>query len=435
MDPAFLGLIGFFALLVLIIIGVPVAIALALTGLLGSFYILGPAGTFELFAAQTFSYATSFNFTCVPLFLLMGYTAMYSRLTRSAYDTARLWLSGLPGGLSMATCVASGLFGACLGSGIPATAAMSRIAIPEMLRHGYDKSLAAGSVAAATTVASLIPPSIVMVIFAVFTEVSLGKLIMAGYLPGVVSIVIYMLMIAFRVRLNPKLAPRETEVVNWQRRLAALKGVWGIAVLFLVMLVGIYSGFFTATEAAAAGAVTAFLLMIVTGRFSWAAVKSSFAETLEVTAMTFLMLAGAVIFVVFITLSGLPNVLASWIVAANLPVTIFLLMITVLYIILGCFLPSVSLLLVTMPILLPVLIELQVNLIWFGIIFIKMSEVGAITPPFGLAVYVVKGVVREDIPIESVFRGIGWFVAMDLLTIAILMAFPGISLWLPGTMD
>lgn len=435
MEPVVIGLIGFVGLLVLITLGVPVAISMALPGLLGLFYLVGIPQTFFLFAAHSFRYATSFSFTAVPLFLLMGYIAMQAGLTTSAYDTARLWLHRVPGGLAMATSVASGMFGACMGSGIPAAAAMSRFAIPEMLRHGYAKSLAAGSVAASASVAVLIPPSVVMVIYAVFAGASLGKMLLAGYLPALLSIIIYMVMIGVRVRLNPKLAPSTPgEVITWRQRLTSLKGIWGIFILFAVLMGGIYSGFFTATEAAAVGALAAFILMFITRNFKWPAVRSAFADTVEITAMAFLMLIAAVIFVVFMNVSGLPKILATWIVAANLPTTGFLILVVLLYIFLGCFLPSIAMLLITLPVLLPVLIDLNVNLIWFGIIFIKMSEVGGITPPFGIGVYVVKGVVRDTIPLGDIFRGIGWFVVMDILTVAILMAFPAISLWLPNTM-
>jgi TRAP-type C4-dicarboxylate transport system permease large subunit len=213
-----------------------------------------------------------------------------------------------------------------------------------------------------------------------------------------------------------------------------VKDVWGIILLFSILVGGIYSGFFTATEAAAIGAFAAFLLMIVTGNLSWASVRRSFTETMEVSAMVFLMLVGSIMFVLFIGVSGLPQLLSKWIVAADLPVSLFVIMVGILYIFLGCFLPTIAMLLVTLPVLLPVLIELNVNLIWFGVIFIKVAELGGITPPFGITVYVVKGVVRDDIALTEIFRGIGWFAAMDVLTIAMLMIFPQISLWLPDTM-
>lgn len=435
MDPALVGVFGFFVLLLLIILEVPVAIALALPGLLGAFYLIGPSATFELFASQAFSYAIRYDFTSVPLFLLMGYTAMHAGVTSAAFDSARVWLNRLPGGLAMATCIASGLTGACIGSGISATVAMARIATPEMLRLNYDKGLAAGCVASASSVAVLIPPSILMVVYAVFSEISLGKLLLAGYIPGLLSIVVFITMIGIRVHLNPNLAPSSLgEVITWKQRLMALRGLWGIALLISVLMGGIYTGFFTATEAAAVGAFVAFVLMMISRNFNWSTLRGSLLEMMQVTAMTFFMLLGSIIFVAFISLTGLPKLMTAWIVAAKMPTFLFLITVAVLYIFLGCFLPAMSTLFVTLPILLPVLIELKINLIWFGIIFMKLAELGGITPPVGLAVYLVKAVLGDSIPIGTIFRGIWWFVILDMLLIVILMAFPEISLWLPSTM-
>lgn len=435
MDPVYTGLFGFLALLILIALNVPVTIAMAVPGLLGLFYLMGFQPTFEILTSQTFTNATTFEFTAVPLFLLMGYTAMNAKIVSSAYDSARIWTSRLPGGLSIATCAASGVLGACMGSGIPAAAAMARIAVPEMLRYNYDKSLAVGSVAASATVAVLIPPSVIMVIYAIFTEISLGKMLLAGYIPGILSVFIYAAMIAVRVWLNPDLAPTvNSNSITWRQLIQAVKGVWGVAILFLVMLVGIYTGFFTATEAAAVSALTAFILMFITRSFKWSRVKASFLETLEVTAMALLMLVGAAVFSVFIGVSGLPKMLANWIVSANMPMPLFMITIMILYLFLGCILPTISMMLVTLPVILPVLVALDVNLIWFGIVFIKTAEVGGITPPFGISVYVVKGVVGDSIPTETIFRGIGWFIAMDILTLAMLLIFPQLSLWLPNLM-
>lgn len=434
MGPAYIGISGFALMLVLLAFGMPVGFALGLPGLLGLFCITGVQGTFEIFTSQTFRFATKYEFTAVPLFLIMGFMATYAGLTKSAYDSARIWLARLPGGLSMATSVASGLLGACMGSGIPASAAMSRVAIPEMLRHEYDKGLAAGSVAAAATVAVLIPPSIPMVIYSIFTEVSLGSMLLAGYVPGVMSIVIYILVIGVRVHLNPKLAPPVTDVFTWKQRLLALNGVWGIGVLFAVLLFGIYSGFFTPTEAAAVGAFTSLILLFVTGHYSWPNLRAAFGGTLEVCSMLFLLLIGASIFVVFISVSGLPKMLASWIISANLSPLSFVLVIIVLFLFLGCFMDAISILMITLPVLLPALINLKIDLIWIGIIYIKMAEIGGMTPPFGMSVYVVKGVVKDEIPLTTIFRGIWPFIITEFFIVAILISFPQISLWLPHTM-
>jgi C4-dicarboxylate transporter DctM subunit len=259
-------------------------------------------------------------------------------------------------------------------------------------------------------------------------------MLIAGYLPGVLSVIIFCLGIWIRVRLNPNLAPpRPIGKVTWKQRIISLKGLWGIVVLFGVLAGGIYSGYFTATEAAGMSALTAFILMAITGQFKWQVVKTAFVDTLQVSAMTFLLLIGAIMFSFFLTVSGLPKASAAMVVAAKLSPMVFLIMVCIMYFILGCFLPSLSMLLLTLPILYPVLLDMKINLIWFGIIVIKMVEVGGLTPPFGIGVYVVKGVVKDDIELTEIFKGIGWFIVMELVTLAILMAFPQISLWLPST--
>jgi tripartite ATP-independent transporter DctM subunit len=432
LDPVFVGVICFVALLVFIALGFPIGIAMAVPGLLGLFYLVGFEGALGLYANTVFSYATKYDLAALPLFLIMGYISVQAGLTRSAYDSARVWLYKLPGGLAMATAVASGLLGACMGTGLPAAAALSRIAIPEMLRHNYDKGLSAGSVAAAATVAVLIPPSILMVIYASFTEVSLGRMLMAGYLPGILSVAIFMVMIGIRCRLNPSLAPSNiTETITWKNRFIALKGIWGIGVLLIVLVGGIYSGFFTATEAAGVVAFIAFVLMFVQRKFTWHGIREAFSQTLEVSAMVFLIFAGAISVMLVMAISGTPKALTSLLLSANLGINWFLIMLFVLYIILGCFMDSITILLLTLPVVLPVLNEFDVNLIWFGILCIKIVEIGGITPPFGISVYVVKAVVRDEIPTGVIFKGIGWFVVMEILTVVILFAFPQISLWLP----
>ena len=314
MDPVLVGTMGFLLLIVLVFLGVPVGISMIIPASAGLFYLVGFDAACKLFTLHTFRFASSYDFGAVPLFLMMGYMAMYAGLTGSAYDSARVWLNRLPGGLAMATCVASGFFGACCGSGIPAMAAFSRIAIPEMLRHKYDKGLASGTVASSATLAVLIPPSIIMVIYALLTEVSLGKMLLAGYLPGALSIVIYMAMIGIRVHFNPRLAPSSGETFTWRQHLAAFKGIWGIFVLFAILMGGIYTGFFTATEAAAGGALAAFVIMVLTGKFNRSNFLQSLSETLVINAMTFLMMAGAAIFTVFMEVSNLPAFVTTWVI-------------------------------------------------------------------------------------------------------------------------
>jgi C4-dicarboxylate transporter, DctM subunit len=428
------GLAGFVVLLLLIAVRIPIAFALTLVGLGGLFTLAGSDATFALLSSQMYSSVANNTLTAVPLFLLMGYFAFHAGLTRACFDTARLWLARLPGGLAIATVAGCALFGACAGSGVAAAGAMGRVSIPEMLRYGYDRKLACGSVAAAATLAVLIPPSIVMVVYAILTEVSIGRLLMAGYLPGILSAFLLMAMIWYRVKRNPKLAPEVPFEITWAQRFASLKNIWGITALIMLVLGGIYSGFVTATEAAAIGALGAFILMIFAKQLSRASFKDSMLETARTTGMIFLLLIGASIFTGFMAISGVPQKLAEVIVEAKLSVAMVLLIVCIVYIFLGCFLDSISMMLLTLPVLLPVLKSLDINLIWFGIIVVKLVEIGCITPPFGITVYVVKGVVGNSVPLEEVFRGIWWFLAMEILTLLILIFFPVISTILPDTM-
>lgn len=429
-----IGFLGFAALLVLIALRIPIAFALALIGLAGQFLVIGPLATSAMVSTQLYSSVANNTLAAVPLFLLMGYFAYHAGLTRAAFDTARIWLARLPGGLAMASVAGCAMFGACAGSGVAAAGAMGRVAIPEMLRYGYDPRLATGSIAAAATLAVLIPPSIVMVVYAILVEASIGRLLMAGYLPGILSALVLMAMIYVRVRRNPSLAPEVPFKVTWSQRFAALKDVWGITVLILLVLGGIYSGFVTASEAAALGALGAFVLMALSGHLNWGTFKDAVLETARTTGMIFLLLVGASLFTGFMALSGMPQQLASWIIDADLSVVMVLIIVSIVYVFLGCFLDSISMMLLTIPVLLPIFKSMDVNLIWFGIIVVKLVEIGCITPPFGITVYVVKAVVGDKVPLEDIFRGIWWFLLMEILTLIILFAFPQISLVLPDMM-
>lgn len=434
MESHYYGLFGFIILLALIAVRIPIAFALTLVGLGGLFTLSGPDATFALLSSQMYSSVANNTLTAVPLFLLMGYFAYHAGLTRACFDTARLWLARLPGGLAIATVAGCALFGACAGSGVAAAGAMGRVSIPEMLRYGYDRKLACGSVAAAATLAVLIPPSIVMVVFAILTEVSIGRLLMAGYLPGILSAFLLMAMIWYRVKRDPSLAPEVPFEITWAQRFVSLKNIWGITLLIMLVLGGIYTGFVTATEAAAIGALGAFVLMIFAKQLSRTTFKDAMIETARTTGMIFLLLVGASIFTGFMAISGVPQKLAEAIVEAKLPVAVVILIVCIVYIFLGCFLDSISMMLLTLPVLLPVLKSLDINLIWFGIIVVKLVEIGCITPPFGITVYVVKGVVGNSVPLEEVFRGIWWFLFMEIFTLIILIFFPVISTILPDMM-
>jgi tripartite ATP-independent transporter DctM subunit len=443
MNPALLGLLGLLAMLLLVAIRVPIAFGMAFVGFFGMIVAVGwpEGGTFDgsrgfdaawaYISFEPFSFIASFPIVAVPLFLLMGYVAYHAGFTQDIYYAARVWLSRLHGGLAMASVAGCAMFAAVSGSSLATAAAMGKLAVPEMLRYKYDKGLATGVVAASGTLGSLIPPSILMVLYGIFTEESIGQLLLAGFIPGIISAAIYMLMIYFRAMVDPSIGPR-AESVAWVDRLIALKGTWSIIVLFLIVMGGIYLGVVTPTEAAAVGAAGAFVLGFAARRLnaqkSWAALV----ETVRQCANIFALVLGAKIFVGFIALTGVANVVTEWAVTLDLPPLAVMLILSLVFIVLGTFMDPLGMMLLTLPVVTPVIEQLGYNLVWFGVIMIKFLEIGLITPPVGLNCFILKGVVGDTVPLETIFRGILWFLAMDIVTLAILILWPEISLWLPN---
>jgi tripartite ATP-independent transporter DctM subunit len=421
--------------LVLIAIRVHVAFALAVVGIIGYFAILGWRPTSGLLGLEPYTFIANFVLTTVPLFLLMGYLAHHAGLTTDVYQTARLWLSRVPGGLAIASVAGCSAFAAACGSSLATAAMMGKIAIPEMQRHRYDDGLATGTVAAAGTIGSLIPPSILLVLFGALTETSIGLLLIAGFIPGLLSALVYMGMIFIRAVKNPKLCPVDQEKVTWARRLASLKYTWGILVLFVLVIGGIYFGFFTPTEAGGVGAAGAFVIAVLSRKLNLSSFYESLSDTIRSTSQIFAIALGAAIFTKFMAVSDLPNVICEAVLALNVHPTIILAGLSLVYVFLGMFLDPVGVMLLTLPVVFPVMEGLGFNMIWFGIIMIKYLEIGLITPPVGLNVYVIKGVVGDSVSLEAIFRGIAWFVAMDILTLAILILFPQITMFLPNTMS
>ena len=426
----------------LIAVRVPIAFCMAFIGFFGIILAVGwPAGgefdfqrgfdaAWAYIAFEPFSFIANFPIIAVPLFLMMGYVAFHAGFTKDIYYTARVWLSQLNGGLAMASVAGCAMFAAVSGSSLATAAAMGKLAVPEMLRYKYHPGIATGVVAASGTLGSLIPPSILMVLYGIFTEESIGQLLMAGLIPGVLSAAIYMGMVWIRATINPELAPK-AESVSWADRFIALKGVWSILVLFLIVMGGIYSGIVTPTEAAAAGCAGAWILGFITRRLTKEASKDAAIETAKQVANVFALVLGAKIFVGFVALTGVAGDLTGW--ATNLdvdPIWI-LLSLSLVFVVLGTFMDPLGMMLLTLPVVTPVIQDLGYDLVWFGVIMVKFLEIGLITPPVGLNVYVLKGVVGDAVPLETIFKGILWFLAMDILTLVVLILYPEISLWLP----
>lgn len=442
MNSAVLGFIGLGAMLGLVAIRIPIAFCMALVGFVGMIFAIGwpEDGEMQLdrgFEAawsyasfEPYSFIANFPIVAVPLFLMMGYVAFHAGFTRDIYYTARMWLSRLHGGLALASVAGCAMFAAVSGSSLATAAAMGKLAVPEMLRYKYDPGLASGVVAASGTLGSLIPPSILMILYGLFTEESVGQLLMAGLVPGILSALIYMAMVWVRARANPKLAPR-AEAVTWGERIVSLKGTWSIIALFIIVMGGIYTGVVTPTEAAAAGAAGAWLLAFLARRLDKEKCKLALLETAKQTANIFAIVLGAKLFVGFVALTGVAGSLTHWATSLDVAPVVILIALSTIYIILGTFMDPIGMMLLTLPVVTPVIEELGYDLVWFGVIMVKFLEIGLITPPVGLNVYILKGVVGDAVPLETIFKGIFWFLAMDIVTLAILIAFPQISLWLP----
>jgi C4-dicarboxylate transporter, DctM subunit len=430
-----IGALAIVVLLVLLALRIPIAIALGGVAVGGILILRGPEAAFGVLTTQPYGFVAHWTLSAVPMFLLMGSVAYHAGLTQSLYRAARVWLSWLPGGLAVASTMACAGFAAASGSSVATASAMGRIAIPEMMRFRYDPGLATGSVAAAGTLGSLIPPSILMVIFAIFAEVSVSKALMAGILPGLLSALMFVLMIVIRCIRNPSLGPAVSEQVTWAERITVLRDVWPLPLLILGVIGGIYSGTFTSTEAAAGGAFLAFVIAAAQRRLTFGVMKAAVIESLTGTAAIFFIAVGGVLLSRFMAFSGLPTFMGEWMEQFAVNKYLFIVVVSVIFVVLGCFLDSIGLMLLTIPILLPMLDAMDVNLIWFGVLVIKYLEIGLVTPPVGMNVYVIKAVVGDKIPLETIFRGIGWFVLTDVITLAILIAFPEISLFIPSLMD
>lgn len=430
------GFFGCGAVLLLLLIRVPIGFALLAVSVIGIWLVRGTRATFGMLQSMPYDFAAHWSLSAVPMFLLMGALASHSGLTSQLYATMRLWLGRLPGGLAVATSFAGAGFAAACGSSLATTAAMGRIAVPEMLRMGYHPGLATGVTTAVGTLGALIPPSIMMVLYAVFAEVSPGKMLIAGILPGLLTAIAYAGLIIVRCKLRPDLAPPvPLDEATWPARFASLKPVWPIFALVFGVIGGIYSGLATATEAGALGVVLAALIGLAQRSLSRKGLAEAIIEAVKGTATIFFIAIGAILFTRFLALTGLPPFLAS--VAADWsqsPITIIIL-VSIIYLILGCFLDPLGLLLITLPVFLPIFDALDMNLIWVGVILVKYIEIGLLTPPVGLNLFVMKNTVGETVPLMVIVRGTSWFLLAETIVMILIITFPQISLLLPALME
>lgn len=425
-------LLGFGILFVLLFLGVPIAYSMGLVGVLGVGLIVGWQPALYMVGHVATDAALNPAFSVIPLFILMGNLISHSRIAGELYDTAYAFLGHRRGGLAMATIAGSGGFAAVSGSSIACAATMVNIAVPPMKKYGYNAGFAAASVAAGGTLGILIPPSIGMVIYALITEMPLGKLLIAGIIPGLLTMIIYIFVISVLMRSRPDYGP-PGEKLSWTRRFHSLRYVWPIALLFLVVLGGIYFGIFTPTEAAGIGAFGAFIISVMRKAFNPSQLFYLVLKTIQTSAMLFVILVGALLFANFVTVVGLPNMLESWISQLDIAPTLVLLQILLVYLILGCIMESTGLVLLTVPIFFPVIVSLGIDPIWFGIFVLVAVEVGLITPPIGMNVFVVKSML-PDVPVTAIYKGIIPFLSGDVIRISLFILFPEIVLFLPELM-
>ncbi len=443
MEPVTLALTALGFVLLLLILRVPIAFALGLPASLGlfTFFSWRPGGEFDpdrgiiptlsILSSTPFEFVHNYPLSMIPLFIGLGHVAFHAGITTDLYYAMRLWMGRWPGGLAMASVMGCGGFSAITGSSVACASAMGRITVPEMLRYGYSPRLATGSVAAGGTLGSLIPPSILFVIYAIFTEESVKTLFLAGILPGILSLFGFLITIWIWARLKPEDAPPPDTRPSSQQKLQAIGQTWPAVLLLACVIGGIYLGIFTPTEAAAVSLTLAILIGFFRKRLSLASLIEAARETVVQTAAIFLIAIGAKIFVGFVSLTRIAPALLDWIQAGDTSVVVVILGIVVLYLVLGMFLDSIGILVLTLPFTVPIIEGYGLSLIWFGAVVVKLLEIGLITPPIGLNVFVIKSVAPREVTLEAIFRGVSNFLVLDIAVLTAMLLIPGISLWIP----
>ncbi len=431
-----IGIAMFAGALILIALRMPVGVAMLLVGGLGYAAIAGWSPLLASLKSLTFSRFSSYTLSVIPLFLLMGDFATKGGLNRALFGAARAWFGHWRGGLAVATIGGCAAFGAICGSSLATAATMSQVAGPEMRRHGYSPALSTGTLAAGGTLGILIPPSVILVIYAIYTEQSIGVLFVAAVIPGLIATVSYMMVVNIYARLYPAAAPAAARM-PYRDRIRATADVWPVLVVFGLVVTGIYAGWFSATEGAAVGAAATGILAVTRGGMRWLGLKESLLSTAETTGLIFLVLLGAEVFSAALALSRVPAELSAAVAGVDVPPLVILAAILLVYFILGCFMESMAMVLLTLPIFVPLMLSLdfgmgpQAVLVWFGILVLVSVEVGMISPPFGMNLFVINAMAK-DVPMAETYRGVLGFCASDVMRIILLMLVPWLSLWLPG---
>ena len=432
MSKELIGLFGIILLFIFLACRMWIGVAMSLIGMIGVMILRGQTQALNVLGTQPFITSNNYSLTVIPMFVLMGLVISESRMGSDLFGTANAFLGHHRGGLASATTVASGVLGAITGSHMAGTIIMSKIALPEMKRYNYADELACGAVAGAAPLAIIIPPSVPMIMYGIIADENIGRLFISGIVPGVILIVLDVVFISFMTRINPKYGPAGARTA-WKDRVKTLKTVWPIALLFILVLGGIYGGWFTVTESGAIGAFAAILIGVITKRLNFRKILKCFVNTALLTGTILLLMIGTNIFTTFITYSKVPSFLANFVVNSGLPTGVVILLVAIMYIILGMFMPDNPMIMLTVPILYPIMVTtLGLNGTWFGLFVVLMTALGSITPPVGMVVFLLAGLSKVDV--RKIFKGVIPFIAGLVLVVVLISIFPQIVLWLPNLM-
>lgn len=433
-NTATFALLVVLALWLLLVLYVPLAVTMGLLGLFTAILFIGLEPALNVIGNESVQFLTNYQIAVVPLFLMMGTFAAVAGMSGDIYELAHTLLAHRRGGLALATIGGCGGFGALTGSSLATVATIGRVALPEMGARGYSVSLATGTVAAGGTLGALVPPSIPLIFYAFLTEQSIGKLFIAAVVPAIMAVLLYLIAVAVYVRVVPDAAPPRQERADLRAIGRAVRRAWGVLLLFGVVVGGIYSGVCTETEAAAIGAGGAFLFAFVRGKITRATLLQVMGETTATTAMLYLIIFGVLIFSFSLGVTGLPQRLTTFFQQLDLPAIVIIILLLLIYLALGCVMDSNTVMFVTIPLVAPLILGLGYDLVWWGVIMLIVLETGLITPPFGIHLFVLKGIGGANVSLGTVYRGVLPFVSADLVKLILLVLFPALALWLPATM-